>query len=63
MSKNRRPRPPHINNSGIDRTPTNVYLVIDDDPRGPFQVHFYQEELQEFAETRPDWNLFVKEDV
>lgn len=62
MSKNRKPRLPHINNSGIHRSPTNVYLFIADDPRGPFAVHFYEFELQELAVAHPEWNLFVKEE-
>lgn len=63
MSKDHKPRMPRINNSGIDRSPNNVYLVIDGDPREPFQVHFYETELQGMAEEFPDWNLFVKENV
>jgi hypothetical protein len=53
---------PHINNSGMYRLPSNVFLAIDDDPRAPFQVAFYEFELQELAEEHQDWNLFVKEE-
>lgn len=62
MSRTRKSRMPHINNSGIDRSPDNVFVVIDDDPRGPFRVHFYEFELQELSVKFQDWNLFVKEE-
>lgn len=61
MTRKRKPRLPHINNSGPDRTANNVFAVFDDDPRPPFEINFYETELQELAAKEPTWNIFVKE--
>jgi len=61
MTRSRKPRLPHINNSGQYRLPNNVRIVVPEYPNDPFDPKFYEHELQDIAESHPDWIVFVLE--